>query len=222
MPSLSLTRTDIREYSQKHGYAQLMFCGAGDDYAAARCLTFNSLIDSGFPLFCQSIEKLLKALIYIETGSKPSAKGSDRHNPYALKEELKQKKATDYGLDAYDDILKKLFGHYQHRYHDNIAQSESMSGNEVDKIDELWVYMFEMLAFPIAVKFRLKFLAMMFEDNILRLMPSYRHWVTFQNKAIMPKISEMGKPIKRSLSTMFSPQANRFSRSATSCAHHVL
>jgi Asp-tRNA(Asn)/Glu-tRNA(Gln) amidotransferase A subunit family amidase len=57
---LTMTRQDIRDYGTRHAYAQLMLCGAGDDYAAARCLSFNLMMSSGFPLFCQSVEKLLK------------------------------------------------------------------------------------------------------------------------------------------------------------------
>ena len=73
----------------------MMFCGAGDDYAAARCLSFN-LMFSGFPLFSQSVEKFLKAIIFLETGQRSALRGLDRHNPYALKKELQE--TADYGL----------------------------------------------------------------------------------------------------------------------------
>ena len=166
-----------------------MFVGAGDDYAAARCLSLNHLVETGFPLFCQSIEKMLKALIFLETGATPKVKGMDRHMPYALKEELQS--STDYGLDKYDDVLRRLFGHFQHRYHDNEDQSRIMGGRELEEFDELWMFLFELLSFPIEVKYRLKFVSMLFEENALTYMPTYRHWVTFQNKAMSPKLGEM-------------------------------
>src|SRR5713101_5927466 len=94
--SFTLSRADIRAYGSKHQYAQLMFVGAGDDYAAARCLSLNLLMSSGYPLFSQSVEKLLKAIIFLETGKRAALKGPDRHNPYALKQELQT--IADYDL----------------------------------------------------------------------------------------------------------------------------
>jgi hypothetical protein len=188
IPNFTFTRKSIQNYGAQHVYAQVMFGDAGDDYAAARCLVFNLMV-SGFPLFCQSIEKFLKAIIFLETGQKPIAKGSDRHNPYALKEELQ--KTTDYGLDKYDAVLKKLYGNYQHRYYDNPDRSGGMGSDEVDGFDELWMYLFEKAPFPIEVKYRLSFPAMLFEERTLQHWPTYRHWVIFQNKAIAPKLAEM-------------------------------
>jgi hypothetical protein len=187
-PVPTFTRKDIRDYGDQHRYAQMMFCGAGDDYAAARCLAFN-LMFSGFPLFSQSVEKFLKAIIFLETGQRSVLSGRDRHNPYALKQELQQ--TADYGLDKYDSILQKLYGHFQQRYFDNKDKSNGLGSNELDGFDELWMHLFERLSFPVEVKYRLQFPAMLFEQDILKYWPTYRHWVIYQNKAIAPKLDEM-------------------------------
>jgi hypothetical protein len=185
----TFTRKSLHDYGSKHAYAQMMFCSAGDDYAAARCLTLNHLMESGFPLFSQSVEKFLKAVIYLETGEKPTIKGRDRHNPYALKQELQR--AADYGLDKYDAIFQKLYGHFQHRYFDNKDKSGGMGGDELVGFDELWMYLFERVPFPVEVKYRLRFPAMVFEPDVLKWLPNYRHWVIYENFAIASKLPEM-------------------------------
>jgi hypothetical protein len=191
IPMFTLTRKDIRDYGTQHSYAQMMFVGAGDDYVSARCLSFNLLMASGFPLFSQAIEKFLKAIIFLETGKRSTLVGIDRHNPYLLKQELQQ--GTDYDLNRYDDILNKLYGHFQHRYFDNKDKSNGMGTNELDGFDELWMHLYKRVPFPIEVKYRLKFPAMLFDKDITRQMPTYRHWVIFQNKAIAPMLNEMNK-----------------------------
>ena len=179
----------MREYGSKHRYAQMMFVGAGDDYVAARCLCFNNLVWSGFPLLSQSVEKFLKAIIFLEIKQQTTLKGADKHNPYALKQELSQ--STDYGLDKYETALKQLHGHFQHRYFDNKNKSNGMNPQELDGFDELWMHLFERIPFPIEVKYRLQFTAMLFDEKVLKLIPSYRHWAIFQNKALTPKLDEM-------------------------------
>lgn len=189
IPVFTLTRKDIYDYGAKHAYAQMMFGASGDDYAAARCLSFNLLMSSGFPLFSQSVEKFLKAIIFLEAGQKPALKGAARHNPYALKQELQQ--TADYGLDPYDGVLQNLYGHFQHRYFDNKDKSVGMSSEELDGFDELWMHLFERVPFPVEVKYRLRFPAMLFDPNAREYWPTYRHWVTYQNKAIAPQLDDM-------------------------------
>jgi hypothetical protein len=188
--NFQLSRSGIRDYSSRHKYAQMMFVGAGDDYAASRCLNLNMLTSSGFPLFSQSVEKLLKAILFLETGSPTTLKSNrDKHNPLALKQELQGH--ADYGLDKYDDLLKRLYGHFQHRYFDNPNQSRSMNGEEIDEFDSLWVYLFDQLRFPTEVKYRLKVLAMLFDREVLQWMPHFRHWVIYRNKALEGRLPEM-------------------------------
>lgn len=189
LPALTLTSDDVRKYSARCGWAQMMFVGAGDDYAAARCLILNVLFDSGFPLMSMSVEKLLKAAIFLESGAEPIATGSDRHNPYALKQELERH--ADYGLDPFDAVLRVLFSHFQSRYHDNANRSRSMGGADLEGFDALWMHLFDRISFPVEVKYRLKFPAMLFDEQALKGMPTYRHWVTVHNKAMMPRLSKM-------------------------------
>lgn len=165
----------------------MMFGGSADDYVASRCLILNVLFFSGFPLFSQSVEKMLKAFIYLETGQPTTLKRADRHNPYLLKEELQQRR--DYGLTQFDTILKKLYGHFQQRYHDNPDRSNGMGGNELDGFDGLWMHLFEVVPFPIQIKYRLTFTHRMFGSKVLA--PQYFHWATEANKAMAPKLKEM-------------------------------
>jgi hypothetical protein len=185
----TFTKKDVMEYGSKHSYAQMMFVGAGEDYVAARCLCFNNLVWSGFPLLSQSVEKTLKAIIFLETKQRTALKGADKHNPYALKQELSR--TADYGLDKYDTALKQLYGHFQHRYFDNKNKSNAMTPQELGGFDELWMHLFEKIPFPIEVKYRLQFPAMLFDEKALRLIPSYRRWAVYENKAIAPKLNEM-------------------------------
>ena len=187
--NFTLTKMGIRDYGYKHSYAQMMFNSAWADYVAARCLSYNFLIISGFPLFAQAIEKLLKTIIFLETGRKTILNGIDRHNPYLLKKELVE--IADYDLDKYDDVLKKLYGHFQQRYHDNKDQSNSMGTDELDKFDELWMYLSEQAPFPMEVRYRLQFAAQLFDKKVLAQFPHYRIWATHQNKAIVSKLDEM-------------------------------
>jgi len=53
----------------------------------------------GYPFFSQYVSKMLKAIIFLETGAKANLKEVDRHNPYALKQKLQA--VADYGLDKY-------------------------------------------------------------------------------------------------------------------------
>lgn len=66
----------VNDYKNKKRYAFEMFESAAIDYVGSRCLILNEF-SPGFGLFSQSIEKLLKAIIYLETGE--TIKG---HDPY--------------------------------------------------------------------------------------------------------------------------------------------
>jgi hypothetical protein len=184
----TMSAADIREYGVKHGYSQMMFGGSSGDYIASRCLILNVLW-SGFPLFSQSIEKMLKAYIHLETGQRTNLIGNDRHNPYFLKEELQQRK--DYGLNQFDDLLKRLYTHYQSRYHDNKDRSGGMGAGELNEFDALWIYLFDAAPFPLQVKYRLSFTHELFAPNARELLPQYFHWATHNNQALASRIKEM-------------------------------
>lgn len=167
-----------------------MFGDAADNYASSRYLILN-LLWTGFPLFFQSIEKFLKAIIFLETGKPTELKGLDKHNLYALKQELQ--KTKDYGLDKFDSLLRKLYGHFQQRYYDNKDKSSGMSTAELDDFDKLWMYLFDAIPFSIEVKYRLTFTNMLFDKNTLKYWPNYKLWTVTANKALAPKLEDMEK-----------------------------
>ena len=130
--------------------AMTMFMTASSDYFACRCCILNGL-SSGFRLASEAVEKLLKASIFLRTGTQSRLKGHDRHNPYRLKEELKSAH-VDSTLDGYDPLLKKLHDHYQSRYPDNQTTGRGASGEELAEIDALFLYLVETLPMPDEVK----------------------------------------------------------------------
>lgn len=166
------------EWGVKHQYANMRFFDATNDYTAARCCILNGLF-SGFALATQATEKLLKAIIFLET----SEKMRTCHDPYKLKEKLK--KAKDYDLDSFDNTLKKLNDHYLARYHEDSPRihadgSSGASSEELPIIDELWFILAEKLPMPDEIKYRMKLFADLFEPN-----PGWSNgfWLTKNNLA---------------------------------------
>lgn len=161
--SYSLDKKGVMEWGAQHTYANMRFFNANQDYVAARCCILNGLF-AGFTLASQAIEKLLKAIIYLETGEEMKR----WHDPYKLKEKLKEKK--DYNLDNFDTTLKKLYDHYLSRYHEDNPRIHSdgtsgASSEELKSIDELWFTLVEKLPMPDEVKYRMAFFADLFETH---------------------------------------------------------
>ncbi len=151
------------KWGSEHLYANMRFGDATQDYVAARCCILNGLF-VGFILACQAIEKLLKAIIYLETGEEMKKE----HNPYKLKEKLK--KIKDYNLDEFGLIFKKLHDHYLSRYYEDTPRvhedgSSGASSEELKLIDELWFTLVEKFPMPDEVKYRMEFFADLFESN---------------------------------------------------------
>jgi len=174
----SLDRNGVLNWGVQHKYANMRFFNATEDYTAARCCILNGLF-VGFTLASQAIEKLLKAIIFLETGEEMKT----WHNPYDLKEKLK--KIKDYNLDGFDLTLKKLYDHYLSRYHEDSRQthadgSSGASSEELNLIDELWFTLAEKLPMPDEVKYRMIFFANLFEPN-----PYWLNgvWLTKNNSA---------------------------------------
>ncbi len=188
---LKMNRNETQKYCVKNQYAAMRFFNASDDYVAARCCILNGLFP-GFTLASQAIEKMLKACIFLE--SKKELKRG--HNPFELKEELK--KLKDYGLNKYDNLLKKLYDHYLARYHeDNVSRHEDgtsgASSDELIEIDELYLEITNKLPMPDEVKYRTKFFADLFENN-----PYWnnQYWITIKNQALKKQINAMKKRYK--------------------------
>jgi len=176
----------------------MMFMSASDDYIASRCCILNGLF-SGFVLACQAIEKILKVFVYLETREKTKLTKNDKHNPFKLKEELQ--KVKKYGLDKFDGLLQKLYDHYQCRYYDNEVSGQGASSSELDTIDELWVYLVEILPIPDEVKYRLKFFTDLFNENSKKYGTNY--WAEKNNKALAEKIQEMESGYKAVLHHLY-------------------
>jgi HEPN domain len=181
MSNLTMSNQEVTKYFSDHKYATLMIYGATADYTAARCCILNGLF-RGFMLASEAIEKLLKALIYLESGEEMKS----GHNVFALKEKLKQ--SRDYGLDRYDDQLNKLYDHYQSRYHDNPVTGKGATSAEFPVIDNLWLELIEKLPVPDEVKYQTAFFSQLADPN-----PFWRndHWLRFENQALAPKFDSI-------------------------------
>lgn len=164
---------EVRIWGVKNSYANMRFFTASDDYVSARCCILNGLF-SGFSIASQAVEKLLKAMIFLESGIQIKNNitwGSGKidknvgHNPFLLKERLKEIK--DYQIDKYDSILKKLYDHYLNRYHENkpIYGTNGASSEELVQIDELWFDLVDKMSMPDEVKYRMKFFGELLEPN---------------------------------------------------------
>ena len=183
--ALKLTRKEVFEYARSNKYAMMMFMGARSDYLASRCCILNGLF-SGFRLASEAIEKILKAFIFLQTGAKSTLKGKDRHNPYLLKEELTASR-PDSTLDSHDDLLLTLYEHFLSRYHDNPTSGKGASGEELPRIDELFLYLVETLPMPDEAKYRSAFFTDLCEENDRRYWRNY-HWAMESNEALQKKM----------------------------------
>jgi hypothetical protein len=197
---LTLTREQARQYAGKNQYAMMMFMDAGSDYFACRCCILNAL-HSGFRLASEAVEKLLKAFIFLQTGTKSTLKGRDRHNPYLLKEELKASR-PDQKLDSYDDLLHKLYDHFLSRYYDNPVTGKGASGEELPKIDELFLYLVETLPMPDEVKYRPAFFAEICDENSRRYWRNY-YWAMERNEVLQRKMESIERSYQQVLKHLY-------------------
>ncbi|HET6842505.1 MAG TPA: hypothetical protein VFK06_12605 [Candidatus Angelobacter sp.] len=176
-----MSEQDVAQYWFENKYAAMMIFKATSDYTAARCCILNALF-SGFMLASQAIEKLLKAMIYLESHREMKS----CHDPFSLKEQLKS--LRDYDLDKYDFILKKLYDHYQSRYHDNKTTGAGASSTELPDIDALWLELIHKLPVPDEAKYRIAFFDFLFDPN-----PYWNndYWLKAANSAIESKLPSM-------------------------------
>jgi hypothetical protein len=166
----------------------MMFMSASDDYCACRCCILN-MLSAGFRLASEAIEKMLKAFIYLQTGSPTKLKRNDKHTPYLLKQELGET-YHDQRLDSFDLLLRRLFDHYQTRYFDNPRSGEGASSEELPQIDDLFIYLVQNLPMPDEVKYRSKFFADLFDSNARKYWRNH-HWLVEQNLALHSKMKTM-------------------------------
>jgi HEPN domain-containing protein len=173
----AFSREEYMSWLVKNKYATMRFYEASNDYAAARCCILNALFP-GFALASQAIEKILKALIFFETGEKLMT----GHDVFRLKENLK--KSKDYGLDKYDDILKKLTDHFKSRYFENGAGGASTE--ELKDIDELWICLVKQMPMPDEILYRMKFFADLFSSSVVW---QAGNWMKFNNQALASELT---------------------------------
>lgn len=189
--NFTLTKDELTSYSVTNSYATMRFMEAGDDYVSARCLLLNNFFP-GFVLLSQSVEKMLKAMYFLTTGSKVPLKGPDLHNPFLIKQEIS--KFVNYDLDKYDELLKRLYGHYQWRYYENKGKSPGMGTDELRDFDLLWLHLFEKLPMPIEMKYRSKFTALLLDEELQDdYFTNFRLWLLTSNDAFTPHVVEMKK-----------------------------
>jgi len=202
--NFTLTKDELAAFGSQNSYATMRFMEAGDDYVAARCLILNTLFP-GFPLFSVSVEKMLKAMFYLETGTEVKfKKATDRHNPLLIKRELS--KHRDFNLDKFDDLFARLYGHYQWRYYENKDKSRGMGTGELKEFDALWWELFENLQVPIEIKYRNKFTSSLFEDVDHHYFDTYRYWCLQSNDAFLPHIEEMKAAYDAVTSYLYPPK----------------
>lgn len=195
-----LHREQVREFARKNQYAMLMAHDATQYYIAARCCLLNRLF-VGLTLAAEAVERLLKGFIYLETGQKLNVKGKDAHNPFALKEQLKR--ARDYKLDKYDDLLKRLYSYFQDRYYDNPNRSMKKSTGELIEIDELWSKLIDLLPMPEELKFRSGTYVMLFEDK------DHEGKLLLQNnKFLIQQFPTLEKRYKKVMNILYPPTSN--------------
>lgn len=192
--ALTMTREQFAEYARDNQYATMMLMGASLDYVACRCCILNKL-HSGFRLASEAVEKLLKAFIFVATGAEPTLRGNARHNPYLLKQELIGVH-PDHKLDSFDDLLRKLHDHFQGRYYDNPTTGEGASSDELDQIDDLFVYLMEALPMPDEVKYRCRFFDDLCDVELRGYWRNY-HWATESNRALQGKMESIEHKYKQ-------------------------
>lgn len=184
-----LTREETRKFCHDNSYATLMLMGAEDAYVSARCLILNFLITRGLGLATEAIEKVLKAILFLKDKKIPP----NIHDTFKLKELLKAENNFWNNLNQYDLLLQKLFGHYQHRYHDNKNASKNMSSDELSEIDNLWFFLWDNLPVPNEVKFTTSFFYWLFEkDNKDSVLSQKRKFfITEENDAFKKRRKEL-------------------------------
>jgi hypothetical protein len=197
---LTLSRQDIADFSHKNQYALMMFMDAGFDYIAARCCILN-MLHSGFRLASDAVEKLLKAHIFLATAARTKLHRKDLHNPYALKQELNSLR-FDKRLDSYDDLLRKLYDHFEGRYFDNPVSGKGASSEELAQIDGLFMYLVETLPMPDEVKYRSSFLASLCDENSRTYWKNY-YWAVERNPTLQAKMPQIEQTYQEVLKHLY-------------------
>lgn len=152
---------EVMDYFRDNKEGVVLFYDSIDDYIVSRFLINRGFLREWLIFGSQAIEKMLKSFIFITKGKIPK-KNVDKHNPFYLKEVLR--KSSKFNLDKYDDLLKRLFGHYQSRYMDNKNQTTFKSSGELKEIDELYIFLLEKLPITEEIKYKSRFFQYLFSE----------------------------------------------------------
>ena len=139
-----------------HGQNQeaMQICDQGvQDYIGARCLVQNGLFHQGLIVAAQGVEKILKTNYRIRGGLKPfGGRQGLGHNICNIAREIKNLERNALDLTKYDSLFEELEVNYQLRYPDNWEKMElnqwTYNGNNIHKVDELMLYLFDSLPVP--------------------------------------------------------------------------
>lgn len=191
------------EWAAKNSYAGERLLESSEDYVAARCLILNGFPRCGFILGCQAVEKILKAIIFLETGERITKDTKDKkrkkgwkHEPFELKEKLTEK--VDYGLEIYNDILISLGDCYKSRYFENSTSGKGANSRDLEKMDKLYIYLMEKIKIPDEAKYRGSFFTDLFESN--KYWAHHPYWLKIKNKALTKKkLEKMERKYKKIL-----------------------
>jgi hypothetical protein len=186
---------EAQDYARTHPYVMGMLFNASDDYVGARCLILNGLF-AGFVLGCQALEKLLKAILAAETGLELKR----GHNPAAIFNKIPGNER--YGVSQHYATLRRFYGHYLHRYHDNPDASQGASSAELVELDRIWLTLILKLPMPDEVKYRTKF----FVDLCLHN-PFWQteRWLKLHNTPLLAQIADIEKRYHEIRNQLYSP-----------------
>jgi HEPN domain len=184
---LTLSSEETIRFSGFNQIAMRLHSIASDDYIACRCCIINGLLSQGFILAEQALEKELKSILLL-LNPKENIKlfGSHKIEPIIQRIQGLQ----DLGLTRFQKYGKRLSDIYElSRYPDNKLKDKidnwSISGHELEHIDEFFFYINERSPLPDEIKFRSGIYALVCDKNLNRH-PGY-HWAMIDNLAYIKR-----------------------------------
>ncbi|MDD7793729.1 hypothetical protein [Clostridium sp. 'White wine YQ'] len=193
---------ELKNYSDKNKYLLSTIPKATEDYISARCLIINGILNNGLILVKESIDKYLKAYIWIN-----DEKFDPRGKSFSLEELVERAKKNRLDLSIYNGLIRKISEFYKLRYTDNLFKLQEYKPEDLYEIDSLIIYLNNSLNLPHEIKFRIL---------------GIEHYISFDlaNSIDTPKnqylkwLEENNKPVK-GLIKKLEPEYIAFKRSLT-------
>ena len=190
-----MTREQFAEYARDNQYATMMLMGASLDYVACRCCSLNKL-HSGFRLASEAVVETPEGVhLCGNSGPSPRCRGDARHNPYLLKQELIGVH-PDHKLDSFDDLLRSCTTISRADITTIQRPAKEPLSDELDQIDDLFVYLMEALPMPDEVKYRCRFFDDLCDVELRGYWRNY-HWATESNRALQGKMESIEHKYKQ-------------------------